>query len=433
MEPDFQNILASAYEEGTVPAIDYDNLEEYDWKWLVEWTMANVDTPTHSLQELPLERSEFDSLYTMVETSDNEINEFYEIDGISALPKRIKVVHRDPYVLPLVRERQNTQPAEGARDLSTVKSWIRANIITPESTYNPSAARAKLSIFPERMVEEALKQLLLDRGFTQENKGRLIPGRNYDVSDFFITRLKKNLQSAHFHQAAAFKQQLDHDFEEKGFATYSYAADDGDMIVIINLLAHRRIMVVPIDVPMNKWGHTDGGYETRQMDKRRLNFSLELRPSSTYIYGNPLGPLPMPPSPHLLDPVAKIPLWYDINNSLVPVMWEMALAATVAVLAMRPGIGASELEKAMKPAMEVWELQEILEWLVTAKAAKRVGQGFTVEDEWWWLVLGTGKNNVGYSDKDVRDREERGEAKGKGKEQERTGEDVLDVITMDVD
>ena len=433
MEADFQNIFASAYEEGTVPAIDYDNLQEYNWKWLVEWTMANVDTPTHSLPELPLERSEFDGLYTVAETSDNEINEFYEIDGTSALPKRIKVVHRDPYVLPLIRERRNAQPAEGARDLSTVKSWIRANIITPESTYNPSAARAKLSIFPERMVEDALKQLLLDRVFTQENKGRLVPGRNYDVSDFFITRLKKNLQSAQFHRAAKFKQQLDHDFEEKGFAKYSYAAEDGDMIVIINLLAHRRIMLVPIDVPMNKWGHTDGGYETRQMDKKRLDFSLELRPSSNYIYGNPLGPLPTPPSHHLLDPMAKIPLWYDINDSLVPVMWEMALAATVAVLAMRPGIGASELEKVMRPAMEVWELQEILEWLVTAKAAKRVDQGFNVEDEWWWLVLGTGKNNAGYSHKDVGDREERGEAKGKGEEQERTREDALDVITMDLD
>ena len=426
MESDFQSIFARAYEEGTVPAINYDNLEDYDWKWLVEWTMANVDTPTQSLPELPAERSEFDGLYTLNETSNNEINEFYEIDGSSVLAKRIKVVHRDPYVLPLIRERRIALPGD-AEDLTTAKSWIRANIMTPESTYNPSVARARLSTFPDRTVEDALKQLLLDRVLTQENKGRLIPGRNYDISDFFISRLKKNLQAVHFHRAAAYKQQLDHDFEEKGFANYSYAADDGDMIVIVNLQAHQRITIVPIDVPMNKWGQTDGGYETRQMDKRRLNFSLELRPSPTYIYGNPLPPLPAPPSQHLQEPMAKIPLWYDIHGSLVPVMWEMALAAVVAVLAVRPGVGASELEKVMRPAIEVWELQEVLEWLVHAKAAKQIGQGFSVEDEWWWLALGTGENSGKRSGEDVGDR------KGKGIEKERAGKDVQDVIAMEDD
>ena len=433
MESDFQSIFAKAYEEGSVPALDYDNLEEYDWKWLVEWTMVNVDTHTQSLPHLPLERSEFDCLYTLAETSNNEINEFYEIDGTSALARRTKVVHRDPYVLPLFEEGHRTRPAEEAEDLSTVKSWIRANIMTPESTYNPSAARSKLSTFPDRVVEDALKQLLLDRVLTQENKGRLIPGRNYDISEFFVSRLKKNLQSAHFHRAAAYKQQLDQNFKEKGFANYSHAANDGDMIVIFNLIAHQRITLVPVGVPINKWGQTDGGYETRQMDKRRLNFSLELRPSPTYVYGNPLTPLPAPPSQHLQDPMAKIPLWYDINDSIVPVMWQMALAAVMAVLAMRPGIGASELEKVMRPAMEVWELQEVLEWLVNAKAAKQVGSGFSVEDEWWWLALGTGENSGEYPREDSGDREGTREAKGKGKEKQRAEEDSEDVITMNLD
>lgn len=339
-------------------------------------------------------------------------------------------MHRDPYVLPLAQRRQRARPEE-AEDLRTARSWIRANIMTPESTYNPSAARAKLSTFPDRVVEDALKQLLLDRVLTQENKGRLIPGRNYDISDFLISRLQKNLQSAHFHRAAAYKQQLDHDFKEKGFANYSYAAEDGDMIVIINLQAHKRITIVPIGVPMNKWGQTDGGYETRQMDKRRLNFSLELRPSPTYIFGDPLSPLPAPPSWHLQDPMAKIPLWYDIHDSLVPVMWEMALAAIVAVLAVRPGIGATELEEAMRPAMEVWELQEALEWLVSAKAAKKVGQGFSVEDEWWWLALETGESSEECSGEDVGDRERRTKLKGKGKEKARGEEGAQDEIILD--
>ena len=439
MESDFQSIFTRAYEKGTVPPIDYENLEDYDWKWLVEWTMANVDTPTQSLPELPVERSDFDAIYTLNESSNNEINEFYEIDGSSALARRTKIMNRDPYVLPLAQGRQRVH-LDDSEELIVAKSWIRANIIAPESTYNPSAARAKLAIFPDHTVEDALKQLLLDRVLTQENKGRLVPGRNYDISDFLISRLKKNLQAPHFHRAAAYKEQLDHEFEERGFANYTYAVDDGDMIVVVNLQAHRRITVLPIGVPMNKWGQTDGGYETRQMDKKRLSFSLELRPSPTYVYGNPLSPLPAPPSQHLQDRMAKIPLWYDIHSSLVPVMWEMALAAVIAVLAVRPGIGATELEEAMRPAMEVWELQMVLEWLVDTKAAKSVGEGFSVADEWWWLALGMGQSGEEFLGKYAGDQKGITRAIGKGKEKKGAEEgaeegvegEAEDVISMNL-
>ena len=440
MESDFQSIFISAYEKGTVPPIDYENLEDYDWKWLVEWTMANVDTPNQSLPELPVERSDFDALYTINESSNNEINEFYEIDGSSSLARRTKIVNRDPYVLPLAQGWQRTH-LDGSGELDIAKSWIRANIITLESTYDPSAARAKLATFPDRTVEDALKQLLLDRVLTQENKGRLVPGRNYDISDFLISRLKKNLQAPHFHRAAAYKEQLDQEFEEKGFANYTYAVDDGDMIVVVNLQAHQRITVMPIGVPMNKWGQTDGGYETRQMDKKRLNFSLELRPTPTYIYGNPLSPLPAPPSQHLRDRMAKIPLWYDIHGSIVPVMWEMALAAVISVLAVRPGIGATELEEVMRPAMEVWELQMVLEWLVVTKAAKSVCKGFSVADEWWWLALGIGQSSEECLGEDAGDQKGITKAIGKGKEKERAERgaeegaegEAGDVISMNLD
>ena len=66
----------------------------------------------------------------------------------------------------------------------------------------------------------------------------------------------------------------------------------------------------------------------------------------------------------------------------------MALAAILALLAIRSGIGAKELEKVVLPAMDVWEIEQVLEWLVSAKAARKVGRGYAV-DEWWWLALGS--------------------------------------------
>lgn len=412
MEAKFQDIFANAYEEGTVPTLNYENLADYDWNWLVEWTVANIDTPIQSLPGLPAERSQLDDLYTLDETTDNDINTYYEIDGPLASGIRTKVINRDPYVCPLFQKRP-TKRAGDLEDLATAKSWVRANIITPESTYNPPVARAKLSTFSEQVVEEALKQLLVDKVLAQENKGRLIPGRNYDVSEYFISRLRKNLQPIHYQRATAYKRQLDQIFAEDGCAKYSITADDGDMLAILNLIAHKRIVAVPVDVPMNKWGQTDGGYETRQMDKRRLNFSVELRPLPTYVQGNPLFPLPPPPCQHLQDLRAKIPLWYDIHGLLVGVMWDLALSAVLTVLTIRPGVGPAELEKVVRPAMEVWEVEMVLDWLVMAKAATKVGSGYMVE-EWWWLALDHNAGGCNIS----RESEERGK--------ERTSEEGQD-------
>ncbi len=399
MESDFQDLFAQAYEDGEVPKIDFDNLEAYDWKWLVEWVMAKIDTAFQSQPELPAERNHFQDLYTVKEACEVDNSDFYEFDRMFNTTKRRSAISRSAYIIPLKQERQSRGMGE-AEQLLTAKSWVRANIITPKETYDSAAARAKLSIFPENIVEDALKQLLIDKVLMQENKGRLVPGRNYDVSGFFLDRLRKRLLSAHFQRAIAFKRHLDADFAEKGFHPYSYTADDGDVLAVFNLLANKRITAVPINVPMSKWGVTVGGYESRLMDKNRLKFDVELRPLPDYVDGNPLSPYPPPPSQHLQDPNAKIPTWYDIHGSLVPVMWEMALAAIMCILAMRPGAGASEIEKSVKPAMEDWEIESVLRWLVGAKAAKREGTGYSVE-EWWWLALGGMEELIGGSDEDT--------------------------------
>lgn len=170
------------------------------------------------------------------------------------------------------------------------------------------------------------------------------------------------------------------------------------------MVAEKRITLTPMSVPAKKWGLTDGSYETRQMDKKLLNFDIEIRPLPAYIEGVPLSPFPPPPSHHLHNPNAKIPLWYDIHGQLVPVMWEMALAAILALLAIRSGIGAKELEKVVPLAMDVWEIEQVLEWLVSAKAARKVGSGCAV-NEWWWLALGNlgdvrnGPNGIASKDK----------------------------------
>ena len=389
MESDFQDLFLEAYEEGTMPAVDYENLANFDWKWLTEWAMEKLKTPSMSQPELPGSGVDFDKLYKIRDTSKIDINDYYGINGSGqTIISRAKLINSNAYVCPTTSKHKARQSLEDEK-LSIAKSWIRANVIASEETYEPSLARAKLETIPDHAIDEALKLLLLDKVLSQENKGRLVPGRNYDISEQFVSRLKKNILLEHFQQATAMKWKLDEEFRNSKSVPFSAASTDGEMLAITNLQAHHRIRVIPVNVPANKWGQTDGSYESRHMDKSRLNFQLDIEPTPTYVYGNPLLPLAEPPSQHLNDPMAKIPLWFDIHGAFVPLMWNMLLAAVLAILAVRPGVDAEEIVKNLKPGVDTWEVDLVLSWLADVGAASRVGSGY-MTTEWWWLVLDEG-------------------------------------------
>ena len=387
MQARFQMIYAKAYEDGTVPAIDYDNLESYDWAWLVEWTAENIDTSTESLPYLPAQRSDLDSFFDLQETNDHDMAEFFEIDKESAWQRRETLLNKRPFVYPSELEKPSLQNLES--DVAIAKTWIRANVLTPQATYSSDLARAKLYSIGESTVDTALRELLGMRILSQQHKGRLVPGRNYDVSDYFLSRLRKKLETSHFRQAVAYKRKIDGWFGEPASIVFPCPAENGEVLAVMNMLAHQRIMVKPKNPPMKKFGLTDGGYRTRVMDKTRLNFDIEIQLRPTYIVGNPLSPLPPIPCSHLDDPRAKIPLWYDVHGRPIPVMWELPLAAVLTILTKRPGVAAGVVLTSVTPCLEPWELEQMLEWMVLAKVARKEGTGYGLE-EWWWMCLGDG-------------------------------------------
>lgn len=385
----FQSKFSKAYEDGIIPTINFDNIEEYDWAWLVDWTTKNIDTSTDSIKRLPARRLDLDEIYDLRATSDNEMPEFFEIDTAVVSHRREVVVNRRSYVYPSEPKIQ-TSSQGCSDDVAIAKTWIRANVITSEVCYDSKLARTKLSSVGESSIDIALQELLEARLLMQQNKGRLVPGRNYDISDFFLSRMKKRLSASQFYRAAAFKRKLDTDLLAKGSVEFCYTAENGDLLAVLNMLAHKRISVKPKNPPMEKFGLIDGSYVTRRMDKSRLNFDVEIQMEPSYAIGNPLFPLQPAPSQHLEDPMAKIPVWYDIHDNFIPIMWEMALTATMVILAMRPGVTALEMERSMRPSLGAWELEMILEWMVQVKAGKKSGSGFMV-DEWWWMCLGEGQ------------------------------------------
>jgi transcription factor C subunit 3 len=83
---------------------------------------------------------------------------------------------------------QMERKAELAR-LETAKSWIRANVVAKEETYNALDAKFQLGRFPPPLINEALKALITERVISMGNRGRTTPGRNFNLTELFLTTL----------------------------------------------------------------------------------------------------------------------------------------------------------------------------------------------------------------------------------------------------
>ncbi|KAI9695725.1 MAG: RNA polymerase III transcription initiation factor complex subunit [Candelina mexicana] len=393
LEKDFQDAYIEAYENNLVPPINYDNLVDYDWAWVVDWAQENLNMPNAKrLPDLPASREELEEMYELREeqTSTTPRREAYFSDQWTTV-RRAELIASFPNVIPIHPRPQEDNQQDSK--LEVAKSWIKANVVGPEETYDQDVAYAKLQSLGESTVESATKYLLSSKVLTQANKGRVIPGRNFDISKGFLENLKRMLDESHFQQATAFKTSLDAAFREKGEFVFSYHAKDGDSLAVMNLVTSGRIRLKPRNEPKEPFGLLDGGYKTRGMDKRKLIFDVVITPSPSYIYGNPLLPLPPAPKPPKADARyedseqdQRIPVWYDIHGGFVSQLWSLILASVVGTLALRPGTTVADMTSYVSPSLEIWEVKEVMNWLAGIGVAEQRGEGWDVL-EWWWLVV----------------------------------------------
>jgi len=297
--------------------------------------------------------------------------------------------------------------------LNTAKTWVRANIITPEESYRPFQARQTLERLGEDVIGQAVQSLVTDRVISMGNRGRITPGRNYDVTENFLNTFsrKRAVEATQLKRAEFFKTNvLDAQLRSNGKHIVGYDAEDGDILALINLFAEGRVTVWPINPPKDKYGLTEGGYLTRLMDKGKLRFDVEVRSvPDRYVYGNPVEALissTPPPRGNLDDKcpnpssiLCKIPLWFDIHLDFVKLLWDVVVAAIVGCVAIRPGISTEDISHVVEPAMSEWEVELALGWMRGVGIVKAswdgpidlgvgaIGQPGWMVNEWWWMAV----------------------------------------------
>ncbi|KAL2837854.1 hypothetical protein BJY01DRAFT_39935 [Aspergillus pseudoustus] len=406
MQSDFQERFIEAYANDEVPPIDYDDLYAYDWNAVIDWANTQLDVPkSEKIPDLPATRQQFEEIFELREEPLGSLDEFYQASGITALRKRT-LISNVAFATPLSSKHSRRRNAELSH-LDTVKTWIRANTITPTEVYCPADAKRALSHIDGGTLNVALQSLVTDRVIYQNAKGRSVPGRNYDMTDHFLQTLSKRrpIELAELRRAVKFKTEtLDPVLTERGIYSISYSAEDGDILALINLLFEGRITVSPRDPPRDKFGLTEGGYLTRMMNKDKLRFSLDVRPvMDRYLTGNPVSEkastLPPPCPRHLtigetLTIPEKIPLWFDIHGGFIQVLWDQAVSAVLGCVAARPGITPSNVSSMVRPTLGAWEIELLLAWLVEAGVMRQMSDDGTdahescwAVKEWWWMVM----------------------------------------------
>lgn len=401
MHRDFQERFLEAYEKDEVPRINYFDLESYDWPAILDWGRTQLDfSPSERVPDLPATRQQFDSVFELREeplTARDEL--FQAVHGVTINKKR-SLMAQNPFSIPLEKDpspKSSKRKAELTL-LENAKSWVRANVITPEKTYRPNEANDVLQRFGEPMLKRATQILLNERVISSTNRGRLTPGRNYDISDNFLQILsrKRGIDSMQLRQASDFKSNiLDPELQRTGTTHLKYSAEDGDILALINLFATGHIQLRPQDAPRDKFGLTSGSYLTRQIDKKMFRFPVHIIPTKKYVHGDPIrdkaAAVAIMPAPSSSGPGLphQTPLWYDMNGNLEPNLWKMVVGPILGCLVTCPGLNAHLLAGMIKPIMGAWEILKILQWMAEVGIVKADGEGETASwklQQSWWMI-----------------------------------------------
>ncbi|KAJ5894656.1 hypothetical protein N7495_006347 [Penicillium taxi] len=389
MQRDFQMHFLEAYEKDELPVIDYRKLHLYEWGTIVDWASHALEFTVQKIPNLPATIEQFDSMFGLRDEPVAAADEVHQtVAGMTIAHKRDLMAHV-PFAI--MHTRDIGPRKEEMVQFDIAKTWIRANAFTSDEHYNASLAVAKLGSLSEDLLRRATQSLFNERVITHTNRGRPVPGRNYLMNEHFMSGLerKRAIDAQQLRCAAQYKLNvIDPALKTHGFLKANYHSKDGDSLALCELVAAGHIELTPIDPPMAKFGLTEGGYLTRQIDRNLLRFMVEIRPSPSYVYGNPVTELAhgfRPPTP---PPNGMIPLWYDFHDNLRTDLWEKCVASVLGCLVLRPGSTAQIISNTLKPTMGAWEIELIMAWLTSLDVVRgREGGGWLLK-EWWWLSLG---------------------------------------------
>jgi hypothetical protein len=388
----FQANFIEAYEKGELPEFDFDKVLDYDWQKLINWTLQLPGADGVSLPRKRTEVREKFGIKNPQDTIPDWRDTFY--GSTTSVFARFEAATSLPSAQELEAVTKTRDPAE--IEFAVAKSWIRALCFTDDHRYTPRQIHGKILALV-RGDEEGLIDLLRrvvdtlqDQKIISKSKAKpLGGGRQYRLNESFNNALEKFAQDPKYVGAMAFKDQLDRCFRRRERFEIPYATEDGMMMAILNLQASRRVDIVPVDIPDCPLGFEPGNYENRKFPKSHYHFRLQVVPTPAYIYNDSLEILTKASREKVpMDgPNGEYPLWSDFFGDFSRDRWSQAVSMICFALANRGSMDAANTAAALKPVMEEFEIQMVMDWGMRVGLFESYVHGAgLVLSEWWWLV-----------------------------------------------
>ncbi|KAI0024549.1 hypothetical protein F4780DRAFT_607602 [Xylariomycetidae sp. FL0641] len=388
----FQTSFIEAYKRGEIQPLDYDNLDDYDWRSLIEWTSK---LETHENVDLPASRRMLDDSHTLKDPVD-EVIDWREIWFSTNAPwtstwNRIEAVGGDSITFALPRKQKDQVIASRAR------SWVRSLCCTKlgdaESRKEISNKFLQLTNGDTAAINDILGGVvgrLKAEKLIAQSKGKL-SGQNFRLHANFEKQLDKLSSIGKFVQATAFKARLDDAFRAEGEYILPFASDDGSIMATLNLQTCGRIRIEPMDIPNIPFGFEPGNYEGRHFPKSYYHFGMKLLPTETYMYDEDMPLIEQAKAMEVptRGPQDELPIWVDFFGKLDTGRWVDYLCMVVYALATKGPLAPGAAAMLLKPVVDEFEVRLIMDWLDRLGLLQRMdgGDGGAIK-EWWWLVAG---------------------------------------------
>jgi transcription factor C subunit 3 len=388
----FQSTYLEAYENGRVEGIE--DPATHNWTGLVRWALQACAYPETSLKLSGNVKPDL----VIDELPQKAFDRPHWIEQKMSHVTRAQRVLKYSYGVPLC-----TGPATSTIDETLrARSWIRSNIATPQHLYISTQAEQKLLPLGETLLGRVVYDLVDRRIIRQRKLKRLLPGRNYNFTAVFATNFRRTFELDTFIDAVELKKSLDVAFanedSEKRVFTISRTAKDGAVMAILTLLNEGRVRILPKLPPVNNtlkapyprlsvWGFSEGEYVHRSINRKSMFWNVEVVPTSSYEFGNPLQPspsaeivqaagwrkAPTPPLPGKNASKALLPIWSSIDGRHITwPWWHRILNLVLQVLMFQPGASPAEIHSyCANGAAELFEVELVLTWLVSTNAARR--------------------------------------------------------------
>lgn len=404
----FEEAFLEAYENGELPALEVNEIYDYDWPRVVEWALKTVDVISDQTV-LPLTKVAFTNSFQLnlfPRTSTRTFESAYRHNYTTY--KRSLVINMTEISTPLNEKFDSSAHLE---DLQLARSWAQAAVSNAQTVNGDPIANSKLRNLDDGLLRRAIDGLLEDRVIVPASRGsKAAPvSTRFQPQDKMSVFLRSRpFKTQMFADALAFKRNLDSVFTRpKASLALPQDASDGQIMALNELVAVGRVKVVPQLPPIDStigasaprisvWGMNEGSYEAKKIDRKVYMWDLQLEPSETYVLGLPLQNLinrTTIPLHHPDDAPGRerIPFWVNIHGTFLADRWRRCLMAIVSMCSLEAGVTVSVLQDIMKNVLVTWEIELIVKWLRDIDALEVAPDtGFTgplIVKEWWWTII----------------------------------------------